>query len=135
MVWDLEADVKGVVISGRNASIQGQLHENGTLIPGYEQPHTFTFDIEQIRQLMYEENLTASEAVESILVRYVRDLQRSSDPGAGDNLPSPPMNIPGFNNKAVRGEPKAHRDGEVPPPAPSPPPPPPPPEPTPEPPA
>ncbi len=121
MVWDFESNSDGAVISGRTVRVKGQLHDNGSLIPGYENPHTFSFDIEQIRGLMFDENFTESEALENMLVRYVRDLSRSVDSGPGDSLPSPPTSFPGFNNKSVRGEPKAHRDGASPPAAPSPP--------------
>lgn len=106
--WEFEIDTDGIVVTGRTASAKGKITEAGLDVPGLEN-HTFTLDVMQLQALMYEEDMTESEASESMIVRQIRDLQRSKQPGAPD-VPAPPAAIPGFVNKIITGDPKAHRE-------------------------
>lgn len=107
--WEFEIDTDGIVVTGRTASAKGKISEAGLDVPGLEN-HTFTLDTMQLQVLMYEEDMSNSEAAESMIVRQIRDLQRSRQPGAPD-VPSPPAAIPGFNARKITGDPKAHREG------------------------
>ncbi len=119
--WDFELNNAGAVIKGQLVLLTGQLHENGVLIPQFNDLHTFSFDLRQVSERAYRENRTEEEVLEMALVEAVRDIQRSLDPiPVEDDYPDFPKTIVGFENKSVRGNPKRHRDGELPPPAPTP---------------
>ncbi len=106
--WEFEADNSGVVVNGRTARITGAITEAGAALPGRD-AHTFSFDILQLQTSMYEEEMTADEALETALSKLIRDLQRSSGFTAPD-APPPPTAIPGFGGRKTIGDPKAHRE-------------------------
>lgn len=106
--WEFEADASGVVVTGRTARVQGTVTEAGKPVSGYE-AHTFSFDIVQLQAAMYDEDMSAEEALEAALVKQIRDLQRTVQPVAPD-VPAPPTAISGFAGRKLASDLKAHRE-------------------------
>ncbi len=106
-VWEFEADTIGAVVNGRTVRITGSINEAGFVVPGRD-AHTFTFDILQLQNVMYEEDMDAGEALEAALARSMRDLRRSTGFSSPD-VPAPPTAFPGFARKKILGNPRAQR--------------------------
>ena len=110
--WTIELDAAGAVIEGRTVKAAGAVkNENGAAVEGYEK-HAFAADLQQVRHLMEEEEMTAEEALEALLTKELRALKESSG-GAARAFSSVPASFAGFEGKIVGSEVKDLRGARV----------------------